>query len=298
MPPLPRSTAPTSIMVSSIVKFALTSLATAGVVVGGGWATSLTTVMYGASLSLLTFAALPLVLIAFGIGLPFLMTALVVLSAIVGVFGAMCGALMSPADPSLIVDGTVQGIRISKFGVKILGPYYRWLSRTRHPILWGSVFGAILGTGILWALITWLVLPGEARTAKILVATREAVLQNFQKTRQLPPVNNGAILYKDLDIDLPGPVVDGFGQPLEFEAHPPSFRLRSRGFDRQPGTDDFCVTGEVELNRLQQLIRWGKVAKALVQDLELKFENGKVEVGGKVGLRDAAKLITELRCSD
>lgn len=265
---------------------------------GGGWATSLTTVMYGASLSLLTFAVLPFVLIAIGIGLPFLMTALVVLSAIVGALAAMCGALVSPVDPSLIIDGTVQGVRISKFGVRILGPYYSWLSRTRHPVLWGSVFGAILGTGILWGLITCLVLPGEARTVKILVATREAVLASFQKTKQLPPVNNGSILYKDLGIDLPGPVVDGFGQPLEFDAQPPSFRLRSRGFDRRPGTDDFWFTGEVELNRLQQLIRWGKIAKTLVQDLEFKFENGKLNVGGRVGLRDAAKLITELRCSE
>lgn len=283
---------------SSIAKFALSSLAAAGAVVGGGWATSLTTVMYGASLSLLTFALFPFLLIAFGLALPFLLAALVVLSVLACVLGALFGAPASPADPSMIVDGAVEGFRISRFGAKILAPYYRWLGRTRHPVLWGSVFGSILGVGILWGLITWLVLPGEARTVKILLATRDAVLEHFSKADQLPPVNNGSLLYTDLGIDLAGPVVDGFGQPLEFDAQPPSFRLRSRGFDRRPGSDDFCVTGEVELNRVQQLIRWGKAAKALVQDLELKFENGKVEVGGKVGLRDAAKLISELRCSD
>lgn len=280
------------------MKFAATSLIFAAALVGGGWATSLTTVMYGASLSLLTFAVLPFALIAFGIALPFLMAALVVLSAIVGAVGVLFGAPVAPADPTLILDGATEGFRISRFGMRILEPYYRWLSRTRHPILWGGVVGATLGTGILWALITWLVLPGEARTAKILVATREAVLQRFQKTRQLPAPKDGQLLYQDLAINAPGPVLDGFGQPLEFDVQAPSFRLRSRGFDQQPGTDDLCVTGEVELNRLQQLIRWGKVAKALVQDLELKFENGKVNVGGKLGMRDAAKLITELRCTE
>lgn len=286
------------VTLSTVVKFASSSLTSAGVVVGCGWMTSLSTVMYAASLSLLTFAFLPFMLIAFGIALPFLMAALVVLSVIVSVVGALFGAPASPADPSLIIDGTVQGYRMTRFGAKILDPYYRWLSRTRHPILWGSVFGTILGAGILWALITWVVLPGEARTVKILVATREAVIERFKNSKQLPLVTDGHLLYKDLAINLPGPVVDGFGQPLEFDVNPPSFRLRSRGFDQRPGTDDFCVTGEVELNRLQQFIRWGKVARELVKDLDLKVENGKLKVGGHLGLRDAAKLITELRCTE
>ena len=279
-------------------KFLLSAFATAASVVAGGWMTSLSMVMYTATLSLLTFAFLPFALIALGIALPFLMAVLVLLSFVASVIGGILGEAITPADPSLVIDGASVGAQSASYGVRILAPYYKWLSRMRHPALWGMPVGGVIGAGILWGLITWYLLPREARTAETLVATRDAVIARFKTTQVLPPVKNGHLLYKDIEIDLPGPVVDGFGQPLEYDSQLPTFRLQSRGFDQRPGTDDFCITGKVELNGVQKLLRWKELAKNVVKNIEFKFENGQLKIRGKVGIRDAAKLITDLRCAD
>ncbi len=286
-------------LLAAVTKFMLTTFITAVLVAGGGWMTSLSTVMYAASISLFTFAFLPFVLILVGIAIPLLALVAVIFGMIMALVGAAfgVGGAANP-DPTLVVDGAISGIKVTREGARILKPYYSWLSRTRHPVLWGGVAGTFLGAVLLWGLITWLVLPGEARTVEILVTTRDAVIQRFKDTRQMPPANAGQLKYQDIGINLPGPVVDGFSQPLEFDVQLPSFRLRSRGFDRRPGADDFCTTGQVELNALQKLIRLKDAAKQLAKKFEFKIENGKLKIAGELKLRDAAKLIAELRCAE
>lgn len=295
---LPPARATPSSAVATVVTFLLTSLLTAALIGVGGWMTSLSMVLYGASLSLLTFALLPFVLILLGIAVPFLMAAVVMLSLVASVIGPLLGQAVEPVEPAAVVDGAMSGIEITSFGGRIMAPYYRWLTTTRHPALWGGVAGVVVGAGLLWGLITWHVLPGEARTVQILTATRDAVLEQFRATKQLPPVTGGHLLYKDMGMEIAGPVVDGFGLPLEYDVQLPSFRLRSRGFDQRPSADDFCLTGEVELNALQKLVRWKDAAKQLVKDFDFKIEDGKLMIRGQLGLRNAAKLITALRCSD
>jgi hypothetical protein len=295
--PLPARATPLSAM-ATVATFLLTSLLTAALIGVGGWMTSLSMVFYGAGVSLLTFALLPFVLILLGIALPFLMAAIVMLSLVASVIGPLLGEPVEPVEPTAVIDGAMSGIEITSFGGRIMAPYYKWLTTTRHPALWGGVVGVVVGTGLLWGLITWHVLPGEARTVQILTVTRDAVLEQFKATKQLPPVNGGHLLYQDLGLEMAGPVVDGFGQPLEYDVQLPSFRLRSRGFDQRPGSDDFCLTGEVELNAFQKLVRWKEAAKQLMKGFDFKIEEGKLTFRGQLGLRNAAKLITALRCSD
>lgn len=294
---LPARATPLSAL-ATLATFLLTSLLTAVSIGVGGWMTSLSMVFYGAGVSLLTFALLPFVLILLGIALPFLTAAVVMLSLVASVIGPLLGEPVEPVEPAAVIDGAMSGIEITSFGGRIMAPYYKWLTTTRHPALWGGVVGVVVGTGLLWGVITWHVLPGEARTVQILTVTRDAVLEQFKATKQLPPVNGGHLLYQDLGWEMTGPVVDGFGQPLEYDVQLPSFRLRSRGFDQRPGSDDFCLTGEVELNALQKLVRWKEAAKQLMKGFDFKIEEGKLTIRGQLGLRNAAKLITALRCSD
>ncbi len=284
---------------STVIKFLLATFISFAAIFIAGWTTSLSMVMYAASLSLFTFAFFPFLLIIVGIALPFVGLTLFLLSIFAAVIAPLGGGIpANTVDPESLVDGALHGAKVARFGSRMFDTYYRWLARTRHPLLWGTVVGTFLGAVSLWGLITWLVLPGEARTAEILVTTRDAVILQFKEMQQMPPVRDGHLLFRDIGIDLPGPVVDGFGQPLDFTIREPSFRLHSNGFDRRPGSDDMCTTGEVELSALQKLKRWTKIAAKVASTLEFKLVDGKVKINGKLNLRDAAKQITELRCGE
>lgn len=275
-------------------KFLLATLASALIVLGLGWTTSLSTAMYGATLSLVAFATLPLILILSGILLPFLMLTVLMVSILVSAIAACLGVAPIDVPDCNPIEGAFHGAEISHFGWKIMVPYYRWLSKTRHPVVWGSVAGVFLGGVILWGLVTLLVLPGEKRTVEILSQTKDLILQRFDQEQKMPPTK-GNLLCRDIGIDQPGPVLDGFNRPLIFEVQETKFRLRSLGFDGKEGRDDFCIAGQGVLKgRLNKAIAF---VKGLAPKLDIKFENGKWRAM-KVKLQMAPQLINQLRCPE
>src|SRR5439155_4751853 len=83
----------------------------------------------------------------------------------------------------------------------LVGPYYRFLARRRHPLFWGLGGGVLLGALLLWALIGAVVLPGEARTGKILIDAKDRIEHSYQEGHKFPTSL----------ADCGAPTVDGFG---------------------------------------------------------------------------------------
>jgi hypothetical protein len=252
----------------------LTIIVVAAGVVALGWFTGVRRVMHGALLSLAVGAFLPFVVVAAGIALSLLVVVLGLLAALLAE-----GGVEVPHDA---------GASVGELGLRLVGPYYRFLARRRHPVFWGVPIGALAGGLGLWALLATIVLPGEARSAVAIAGAQADVERCYARTSRYPePTPEGHLLRRDLDPAAgEGAVRDGFGRPLRYEKRGrwkvASYRLRSDGFDGRPGGgDDLCRSGVTRLGRLAEAVRVSRTPGGL---------------GVSVGVRLGA--VREMRCPD
>lgn len=220
-----------------------TAAVTSVTIVVIGWMTGLRAVMHAAILSVATVALLPFVLVASGLLL------------LMGI-GFVFALLASLGGEHLAIDHGLYGAGELWVGGGrwFASRYYRFMARQRHPLFWGFPAGVLFGGLILWALIAALVLPGEARTARILGRTMATIDQIYRDTGEFPPPDAHGHLTGRLS-DGNGAagtvLVDGFGQPLHYEVSGrwklASWLLVSSGFDGKAGADDLCVSGTTKL---------------------------------------------------
>lgn len=116
----------------------LVTLAVAAGFVGIAWVTEFRPLLYYTLLGIGVLLLLPVLLLA---ATMLLALGLMLLSAIAG--GGDAGDVGAPGE--LVVN--------------LFGPYYRWLGRTRHPLLLGGLLGVLLGCLLLWGLQGLDVLP-------------------------------------------------------------------------------------------------------------------------------------------
>lgn len=131
--------------------FLLSMLAAAGAVVAIGWFTDVRDAMRGALIAVATFALLPFAIMALGVFLALMLLALSLILALLSDGGGDVGG-------TEVAEPFVAG------GLRLMGPYYRWLARQRHPTFWGVSAGVVLGALVLWSMIATVVLPAETRT--------------------------------------------------------------------------------------------------------------------------------------
>jgi hypothetical protein len=212
--------------------FFLTAVAVALVLVVVGWVTGLRATMHVAFLALATVAFLPFVLVAGGL--------LVVMA--LGLFIGLVSAAAHEHPPG--VDGLAEVV--VKGGHWFGARYYRLIARQRHPVFWGVPAGALFGALVLWALIAAIILPGEARTVRVLAQAKEQIDQEYRANGAFPRPDADGHLVRD------GVVLDGFARPLRYEVAGAwkfsSWVLTSPGFDGREGTDDdLCISGATTL---------------------------------------------------
>jgi len=223
--------------------FAATAAAVALGIAVSGWLTAAREVMYGAFLAAAIFAFLPFVVVG----------AILVLLLAAGVVTAALGGDSVHGEPASGSDGAGDGLLD---GLPLVGTYYRFLRRRRHPVFWGVPAGVLLGGLLLLALVGVLVAPGEARTAETLAAAQEHVEVYYAEHRRYPEAEaEGGIRLRGGG----GPLLDGFGNPLRYEVTgrwpATSYRLASTGYDGKPGRDDLCVSGGTGLARVLGALR-------------------------------------------
>jgi hypothetical protein len=211
--------------------FLIALLLTAAAVVILGWTTGIRAAMHATFLVLAVAAFLPFLIILA------LLLALVIVSAIV-TFPALGHGDVGG------FDGAGEAI-ISGGNRFLVGPYYRFLARRRHPVFWGVAGGVLLGALLLLAVIGILIIPGEARTARILLEAQRKIENRNGFPRSLA--------------ECGAPAIDGFGRPLEYQVAGKwileSYRLSSLGFDGKPGTDDLCVSGSTRTIKLANAVK-------------------------------------------
>ncbi len=212
-----------------------------------GWMTSVRPMIYGVVLSWFALAFLPFVIIAIGIVLPFLMLLAFIASIFIGLLTILMGGGAIVAAEVPLIGYSFELIPL---GVVFVKPFYSWLFRIKHPIIWGIVVGALLGAVGLGILLMTVILPGERRTTEILMVAQNAVHDFHKKHGKLPDGKDGF-----LRLDEGGKseaVVDGFGRPLLYSHATAQFQLKSIGFDgKVGGGDDFCVHDQVKLTKWQ-----------------------------------------------
>ena len=118
--------------------------------------------------------------------LPFLITLAVLLA--ITVVGAILLAPLAVGShgggAEILIDAKLPVVRAgNRF---LVAPYYRFLARRRHPLFWGTGGGVLLGALLLWALIGAVVLPGEARTTKILIDAKDRIEHAYQDGHGFP----------------------------------------------------------------------------------------------------------------
>ena len=233
------------------LRFLLTVSLVCGLLVTIGWASDLRGTFHGMLLALSVAAFLPLLVVL----------ACIVLFFVVCLVAVMAGDSVGPgaADSVALSEGLVV------FFKRILVPYYRFLFTRRSPIFLGAVSGLLLGTTLLWALLTLVVLPGEVCSLGRLTAMQDAIDGYYKLHGKYPsPVQDkwlGQYVLSDNQPNWPvckapsveteggdAVLLDGFGRRIHYSVagrgRLASYELRSFGYDGRQGDDDICLTGE------------------------------------------------------
>lgn len=250
----------TTLLGSNARKFLLAMLAVALAIVGIGWFTAVQTVAYGAMISSLVFAFLPIVIIAIGVVL----------------------SLIEIGEPVVMV------------GLSSVKPYYRWLARQKHPLFWGIWNGVGLGGLALLLLNGLVILPGESKSVEIMARVELAIDEAYRSDGGFPrPDGNGHLPIDRLNgADVPsvdGVVVDGYGRPYEYVVEGrwklARYLIRSVGYDGAPGGgDDLCLAGATRLSEL------AGVGSRILDAIRSK-------PGGRIdGFKTRLNAIRSLRC--
>lgn len=242
-----------------------------------GWYTQVRDWWYWGLLSAGVFLFLPVALILAGIALALFAAAMTALAAL-----SLQGGDAGDGGGSMVVE----------LGARSFIPYYRWLSRQRHPAFWGTIFGIAGGGALLYIPVTLRIANPEARTVETLLWAKDRLEAAYRAAGEYPKPDESGRLPAEAVEEKPGefrgagPLTDGFGRPLRYELKGAwkmaSYRLVSNGPDGEPGGgDDLCVSGET------RLARWAEAAAA-------KLSRNKE--GGKASLGDKLKGIRALRC--
>jgi hypothetical protein len=166
----------------------------------------------------------------------------------------------------------------------IVRRYYRFWARIRHPGFWGVPFGALAGCVILGGLFVTLILPGEARTARVLDEAQRRIEGYYKKHRAYPRPDRSGFLsnaaLRDGQVIRGGVFQDGFGRPLLYRVSgwgpAASYTVKSLGFDGKLGRDDLCISGATPLmnatNAVANLVhvvegKRGGVAETVIKKL-------------------------------
>jgi hypothetical protein len=250
-----------------LVAATVTALA---VVFFGWWAVGLRTAMHGALLVVAVFAFLPILIV--GALLLAIMIGGFIVALLFGLFGhgSEPPDIASPLGEAVIAGG----------GRFLIGPYYRFLASRRHPLFWGLSGGVLLGGLLLLALIAVLILPGEARTSRILIDAKDKLDRAYQAGHGFP---------KSLG-ESGAPTLDGFGRPLEYRVTGKwmlaRYRVASLGYDGKPGGgDDLCVSGST------RTLQWANAAAAWL-DVVQQMRGKEPSVSNRLA------AISALKCGD
>jgi hypothetical protein len=205
-------------------------------------------------------AFLPFVILAVGVFLLSMVPIFLAVAVLMTVGGAEGTALPLEAMES--------GVEAVVEGTALVPRYYRLLARQRHPIFWGIPLGVLIGGVLLWALIGYIMIPGESRTVQILAETKQQVERVYGETKQFPrPDRTGhlptlALVVPGAPPTPPDVVMDGFGRPLVYAVSGQgpfaAYTMTSWGFDGRPGRDDLCVSGAARLRQ------WAGAAASLL----------------------------------
>lgn len=227
-------------------QFVLTSLALCALVAMVGWLSDLRAVFHGTIIVLSVAAFLPL-LLSLALVLIFLgMSAIAILSG-------------DPDAAPLASDAYAASKGLAAFFRRVFVPYYRFLFTRRHPAVLGAACGFLVGTLLIWTLLSLFVLPGEVCTLK-----RMSAIQSAIEKRHYPSPHSGqwvdhSVLGEDAkgwpfcpapSVAPDGPseiLLDGFGRRFNYHVagHWPltSYRLSSLGYDGKESRDDLCLSG-------------------------------------------------------
>jgi hypothetical protein len=230
------------------------ALAMALLVCAVGWFTDLRQMGHAALLTCATFAFLPFLIIMAGIALTGLMFIVLMIACLFGHGG----------DVSMIDSGA----DIAQLGGEALPGYYRFLARQRHPFFWGIPAGTLIGGLVLWGFVAVFILPGEARTAQILIDAQIRLEQEYEKRGGFPAATDaGHILLRSLGDEnaaADAVLLDGFGRPVEYKKwglwKVATWSLRSAGYDGKAGRDDLCRHGGTKLGRFAEAFKVAKGA--------------------------------------
>jgi hypothetical protein len=237
---------PTDARTGAQIQFVLCSLAMCALVSTVGWLSDLRAVFHGTIIVLSVAAFLPL-LVALALVLIFLgMSTIAILSG-------------DPDAAPLASEAYAASEGLAAFFRRVFVPYYRFLFTRRHPTLLGAASGFLLGTLVVGALLSVLVLPGEVCTLK-----RMAAIQSAIEKRHIPSPLHGQWVHRTALGEqsngwpfCPAPAVahdgpselllDGFGRRFNYDVagHWPltSYRLSSLGYDGKKSGDDLCLSG-------------------------------------------------------
>jgi len=236
-------------------------------------------IAYGALAALVLVGLWPLVLLVGGFA------ALMIVAIVAGLVGGEAVGDIGLGDVS---EGVVRG------GTKLTAWYYRLVVRAKHPVVWGVVAGAAIGTGLLWAFLALCVFPRERRTLETLTRLQAAVELQYQTRGSYPsPSADGTVptdVHADPDAPLASPITDAFGRPILYHVSGAwkvaTYTIESRGFDGRRSDDDLCVSGGTRLGT------WAQRASTALRGLSA------AEAGpsSKLGLRSQLAAIQASRC--
>ncbi len=257
------------------LRFLLTALVTTTCVLVVGWFSDIQQIAYGALTSIAIVALLPFAIINVGIAI-----------VVFGVFCAIAAALLGEDATGAAESSSTAGSDLMSLGGSIAIPYYAFLARRRHPVLWGVPFGVLAGGLALTGLISWWIVPGEMRTATILAECAEKLRQHREEHKDFPaPDTEGRLVFDASE----GPVLDGFGRALHYEKDGmwilSSYTLTSFGYDGYPGDDDLCIGDE---STATAVTRWGAAIATLIF---------KREAGEKPLVSDRLRAVLNLKCA-
>ena len=242
-----------------LIRFAIAGVASALLIVILGFTTDLRWFAHGTLIGLGAIAFLPFVIIAIGIAIPLIIMFISFCVTFIASFG--------DSNVDVNVD-TVGDTGLVHAGVQMTPHYYRFLftrfiARRRFPVFWGIPCGLLAGALVLTAYLWIAVIPGEARTAEILLDLQERIDQHYARTSRFPAPKDGQLMLESLDEEAPasqrGPALDGFGRPLVYEKRGhwkvASYLLKSHGHDGISSRDDLCRGDATKLAKFASAIR-------------------------------------------
>jgi MFS family permease len=142
-----------------------------------GWFTDIRGVMHSVLIGLFVTAFFPFVFVA---TVTCVVVGFVLFLAVLSLFGVGDGA-GDVADAG--TDLVYSSVRLSRWGAP---RYYAILMSVRHPAIWGSVVGLLAGGLLLWGLVSWIIVPRELVTSRVLAEAADQLMRTQRQTGRFP----------------------------------------------------------------------------------------------------------------